>query len=347
MSVTKESFGRLAGGREVFLFMMENRKGMRAGIINYGAIIQKAVLPGDDASVVLGFDSIEGYLADRSYQGAVIGRYANRIKGGRFRVNGVEYSVTRNEGGNCLHGGGYEKPNGHESLNTKLWEAEALPCERNQSVRLRTSSPDGEHGFPGNLDVTVTYTLTDDNALRIEYEAVSDRDTIINLTNHAYFNLSGAGSILDHELIINSDGIAEVDGDSISTGEIQNVLGTPLDFTSRKKIGRDIDGIDCAKFKNGGSGYDMSYGIRGWERGRLARAASLFDGRSGRTMETWTDMPAVQLYSGNFLSGDLSPRSGLCLETQFHPDTPNHPAFPQCTFRAGEKYYSATEYRFG
>jgi len=343
VGINCEPFGTTLDGEEVQLFSLENDCGMRLKIINYGGIITNIDVPdrrGTIDDVVLGHDTLEGYLTRSRYFGALIGRYANRIAKGRFVLNGVEYSLAINNGANHLHGGlkGFDKV---------LWEA----CEIDNGIHLSYLSKDGEENYPGNLNASVTYSLNDANELRIEYFATTDKDTVINLTNHSYFNLAGAGTILDHELTIYADAFTPVDTGLIPTGEIRSVSGTPMDFTSTTAIGAHIDS-EYEQVRIAG-GYDHNFVLRG-ELGELRTAATLHDPKSGRVMEVATTQPGMQFYSGNFLDGSLVGKGGrayekhsaCCFETQHFPDSPNHPSFPSTVLRAGEEYRQTTVFRF-
>ena len=339
-------FGRLDDGRRVTRFTLEVASGLSAQILSYGGTLVSLAVPdraGRLADVVLGFDDLAGYVGGRGYLGALIGRCANRIAGARFAIDGVDYRLTANEGANQLHGGraGFDKA---------VWRAAAREIPAGPVLDLDHDSPDGEEGYPGNLSVRATYTLESD-ALRIDYSATCDRDTVINLTNHAYWNLAGhaAGSILDHRLLIEAERFAVVGPGQIPTGELRAVAGTPFDFRAGLAIGARIhDAHDQVRL---GEGYDHSFELRG-PHGALRRAARVVEPASGRVLEVLTTEPAVQLYSGNHLDGMRGKagvayhrRTGFCLETQHHPDSPNQPAFPSVVLRAGAHYRSTTVYR--
>lgn len=344
MSIRKTLYDTMPDGREVHLFTIENNNGVTAGIITRGATLDSFCCPDKDGNmgdIIAGFDTIAGHIASGTYTGEIIGQYANRLCDGKFSINGTEYNVTKNENGTtCLHGG--------DEYNSAIWNAIIIDDD---AVEFSYHSPDGEQGFPGNVDVTVTYVLTDHNELEIHYAAVSDKDTIINLTNHAYFNLgtTANGDILDHELMLNADYFTPTDEKSIPTGEIRSVEGTAFDFREFKKIGKDIsaDDIQLKQCR----GYDHNFVVNG-EIGKLRLVAKAKDEKSGRKLEVSSDLPGVQLYTGNFMNGEtgkngigLDKHFGFCLETQFFPDTPNHPEFPQCTFKAGEKFKSLTIFK--
>ena len=346
----KTVFGTLPGGQTADLYTLTNAAGMEMTVTNYGGIIVSLKLPGPDgrlADVVLGYDRLDDYLRDPFYLGALIGRYANRIAGGRFVLNGKTYALAANNGPNHLHGG-------VRGFNRVLWNAAAFENAAGSGVALTYRSSDGEEGYPGNLDCRVIYTLSDDNRLRVDYEAVSDRPTVCSLTQHSYFNLAGHGSgrILDHELMINADAFTPVNERLIPTGELHPVAGSPFDFRQPTAIGARVD--QAHPQLQLGRGYDHNWVIRRHSGDALTQIATLRDPASGRSMEVWSDAPGVQFYSGNFLDGSIPgkegaaypARSGLCLETQHFPDSPNQPAFPSPALNPGEVYRSTTEYRF-
>lgn len=344
---TDVEFGILPDGSAARLVTLTNSNGMEVAITNYGAIVQRIVVPdrnGKFDDVVLGFDTLEGYLGEHPYFGAVVGRYGNRIANGRFSIDGTEYTLAVNNGPNALHGGlkGFDKA---------VWSIQ--PGDATNSVTLRYVSADGEEGYPGQLTATVVYTLTDDNALEINYSATTDQPTPVNLTNHSYFNLAGAGNgdILDHELQIAANHFTPVDSTLIPSGVLQPVEGTPFDFREPTAIGARID--DEHQQLEFGLGYDHNWVLsRG--SGGLERVASLYEPASGRVMEVLTTEPGLQFYSGNFLDGSnvgkggvvYRHRYGLCLETQHFPDSPNKPDFPSTILLPGEVYESQTVYRF-
>ena len=343
MKVSSEIFGTMSDGREVQIFCLANDQRMEVRIINYGGIITSIKAPnrnGKPDDVVLGHDSLEGYLHRSRYFGALIGRYANRIARGRFTLDGIGYQLAINNGHNHLHGGvrGFDKV---------VWQAQVT----DDGVELTYLSRDGEEDYPGNLNATVTYRLNDANELRIDYYATTDRDTIINLTNHSYFNLAGSGTILDHELQIEADAFTPIDETLIPTGEIRNVKGTPMDFTSAAVIGARIGNHDDQLQIAGG--YDHNFVLRG-DEDTLRAAAKVYEPQSGRALEVFTTQPGLQFYSGNFLDGTLvgkggrayTKNSGCCFETQHFPDSPNQPQFPSTVLRPGEKYHQTTVFRF-
>lgn len=346
-----EQFGILEDGREVQLFVLRNEEGMTARISDLGGVIVSltaADYDGNFVDVTTGFDDPQIYFEGAGYKGAIVGRYANRIANGRFSLDGVEYNLAQNNGNNAIHGGraGFDK---------KIWDAEYYTNSNEAQLVLRTTSLDGEEGYPGELDVMVVYTLNDQNQLMIDYTATTDRATIINLTNHAYFNLDGhdATSILSHELTIHADRFTPVDQESIPTGEYASVANTPLDFREAKPIGQDID--SSHKQIQNGSGFDHNFVINHDAPGLVSLAATAYSPTSGRFMNVYTDQPGVQLYTGNFLNGGLvgkggvayQRRSSFCLETQHFPDSPNKPQFPSTVLRPGERFESRTIYEFG
>ena len=326
-----------------------NSHGMVAKWIHRGGTLTELHVPdraGNLADVVLGFDNPAGYQSGgNQHFGCITGRFANRIRHGQFSLDGVEYQLARNHGEHHLHGGG------DRSLDRIEWQAEPFEADGASGVRFTYTSPDGEEHYPGALAMQVTYTLTDENALRIEYEATTDKPTPVNLTNHTYFNLSGhgAGSILDHQLRIDANRFTVADDDLIPLGEIASVADTPLDFRTRRAIGDKFAEV----LESPAGGYDHNYVLNG-PTGQLRTIAEVYDPRSGRTMRVETDQPAVQFYTGNGLHGQTGkqgktyPRhSALCLETQHYPDSPNHPSFPTTILRPGETYRHVCVYAFG
>ena len=345
MRVQQAPFGRLPDGTAVDIYTLTNRAGLEARITTYGAILVSLKVPGRDgalADVNLGFDTLDGYLGTHPYFGAVIGRYANRIAKARFAIDGVEYRLAANNNDNTLHGGlrGFDKV---------VWKAEPVDSGRGPGLKLTYVSKDMEEGFPGNLSVTVVYTLTDADELEIAYEATTDKATVLNLTNHAYWNLKGEGNgdILGHILRLEADAITAVDSpvNLIPTGEVLAVAGTPFDFTTPHAIGERIAQVE--------GGYDHNFVLRSGG-GTRALAARVEEPESGRVLEIWTDQPAIQLYTGNFLDGTVVGKGGraykkhygFCLETQHFPDSPNHPNFPSTVLRPGETFRSISLYRF-
>ncbi len=349
MSMKRQVFGKTADGQEIDLYTLTNKSGMEATIITYGGIVVTLKTPdraGKLDDVVLGFDKLDGYLKDTNHFGALIGRYGNRIGKASFTLDGVLYKLPANNGPNTLHGG----PKGFDRV---VWKGRDVSDAQSQRLELTYLSKDGEEGFPGNLSVTVVYTLTNNNELRIDYSATTDKDTVVNLTNHSYFNLAGQGEgdILGHELTLFADKFTPSDKGLIPTGELRSVEGTPFDFRKPVAIGARI-GQNDEQLKFGG-GYDHNFVLTSGG-GALAPAARVYEPKSGRVMEVLTTEPGIQFYTGNFLDGTVSgkggraypKRSGLCLETQHFPDSPNHPQFPSTVLRPGGRYQTTTVYRF-
>ena len=331
-SVEEADFGKMPDAARVKVFTLRNAKGMSAKVISYGATITELLAPdrnGAITNVVLGAPDLESYLKGFAGSAAVIGRFANRIAKAQFTLDGAEYKLAANNGRNHLHGG-------RQGFARVLWEGRALPLrDREAAVQFTYLSKDGEEGYPGNLTIKVTYTLTDENEFRIDYEASTDKATPINLTNHAYFNLAGSGDILGHELWLAADRYTVADDELIPTGEIASVKGTPLDFTTPTRVGSRIE-----QLKPKLNGYDHNFVINGGGKS-LALAARVTDPASGRIMEMRTTQPGVQLYSGNHLK-----HAGLCLETQHYPDSVHHASFPSTTLRPGQLFKSTTAFRF-
>jgi len=348
-SVERRRFGTMPDGTQVDLLTLTNVNGLKAQITNYGGIVVSFFAPdrnGNYKDVVLGHDNLDGYLKATPYFGAIVGRYGNRIAKGRFTLDGKEYQLALNNRSNHLHGGlkGFDKV---------VWKAEPVKTPDAVGVKLTYLSKNGEEGYPGNLEATVTYWLTDSNALRIDYEATTDMATPVNLTHHGYWSLAGQGEgeVLGHELMLNADHFTPVDSTLIPTGEIRAVRGTPMDFTKPTPIGARIDQDDeQLRF---GRGYDHNWVLNGKGDG-LSLAASVVEPTTGRVMEVWTTEPGVQFYGGNFLNGTITGkdgkvykhRYGFCLETQHYPDSPNKPQFPSTILRPRETYAQTTEYRF-
>jgi aldose 1-epimerase len=343
--VNKASFGAV-GGKQVDIYTLTNANGMVAKIMTYGAIVTELDTPdrnGKLDDVVLGFDSLEGYLQKEPYFGAIVGRVGNRIANGRFTLNGKAYQLAKNDGKNHLHGGlkGFDKV---------VWDAKIVSVATGTAVEFSYLSKDGEEGYPGNCSVKVVYGLTNSNELTISYTVTTDQDTPVNVTNHSYFNLGGPenGSILDHSILIDADRYTPVNSGLIPTGELKSVAGTPMDFRQSTRIGEHIKEV-------GGNpvGYDHNYVINGGG-GTLSPVATVYEPKSGRVMDVTSTEPGVQFYSGNFLDGTLTGKKGvvynqywgLALETQHFPDTPNQPNFPTDILKAGQTYNSETVYRF-
>lgn len=352
-------WGKTSKGEEVKLYTMTNDNGMVVKVSSYGALVTSIVVPdknGKMDDVVLGFDSVEGYEKDSCpYFGAVVGRYGNRLANGQFTIDGKKYQVTKNENGiTCLHGGKI-------GFNRKMWEIESYDSEQAMILKCTMTSPNGDEGFPGKLEVVVNYILPKkDNSLIVLYGATADKATPVNLTQHSYFNLKGAGSetILDHVLTLNADRFTVVNETLIPTGELRDVTGTPFDFRKPTAIGERIE-QDYDQLKIGG-GYDHNWvlsqphELEDFKNREMEPAAVLYEPTSGRQMSVYTTEPGVQFYCGNFLDGSLvgkggkayGKRSGLCLETQHYPDSPNQKDFPSTILRPGEKYRTVTVFRF-
>lgn len=355
--IEKTVFGQLPDGQQVDVYRLINANGIELQVTNYGGIILSLKTPnveGEFDDIALGFDSLETYLSDEyrqanPYFGAIIGRYGNRIAGGQFSLDGETYSLATNDGNNHLHGG-------EQGFNRVLWQAEPFENDSGAGLILRYTSEDGEEGYPGRLETEVTYTLTDNDELMVDYLAVTDKATPINLTQHSYFNLKGEGSdtILDHQLLLNAAQFTPVNESLIPTGELRSVEGTPFDFTQLTPIGERID-QDNEQLGFGG-GYDHNFviGRDSAASDELVLAATVWEPQSGRMVEISTTEPAIQFYSGNFLDGSLTGkqgqtyehRSGFALETQHYPDSPNQEAFPSTLLAPGETYRSRTVYRF-
>jgi aldose 1-epimerase len=337
-------------GRQVTLYTLTNSHGVEVRAMNYGGIIVSIRVPdrkGQFADVVLGHETLEGYIPNPPYFGAIVGRYANRIANGTFTLDGKTYTLPKNDGPNTLHGGTTR------TFNQVVWDAE--PLKGKTGVAFSYLSKDGDDGFPGNLKVKVTYTLTDANALLIDYEATTDKATPINVSQHSYFNLKGEGNgdILDHEIMINADRFTPVDKNLIPTGELRPVKGTPFDFTKPTKIGAHIN--DDYEQLVLGHGYDHNFVLNHTpSQNGMVLAARVQEPTSGRTLEVWTTQPGVQFYTGNFLDGSITGkhghvykhRYGFCLETQHFPDSPNHPDFPNTILRPGETFHQKTVFKF-
>lgn len=341
--VKTEQFGKTVFGQEIKLFTIENSKGAKAAVTNIGACLVNLVMPDDKGKmddVILGFDSGEGYLVNGSFFGATVGRSANRIAGAKFEIDGVTYNLDVNDNANNLHS------QFDQGFHKQLWKTEIFE----NAVKFSYREPDGKNGFPGNLDISVTYTLTEDNAIEIHYEGVCDKKTIINATNHTYFNLAGhkAGSIEDTELMLNASNYTPVVAGAIPTGEIATVKGTVMDFTTPKAIGRDIN-ADCEQLKLV-QGYDHNYVVDGYDGTRRLIAVAK---AAGRTMEVYSDLPGVQFYAGNCIAAQegkdgaaYTKRCGFCLETQFYPNSINQEGFIKPIFEKGQKYDTTTVYKF-
>lgn len=350
MSIKVENAGVLASGDSVKVYTLKNAAGMEVSIMDLGGTITKWTAPDKDgkfADITLGSNTPQDYLTTTKYLGALIGRFGNRIAKGKFSLDGNEYTLPVNNGPNALHGG-------LKGFNAVIWKA--IPIEGAEpGLKLTYLSKDGEEGYPGNLNVEVVYTLKADNSLTIDYTATTDKNTVVNLTNHAYFNLKGEGKgdILDHEIVLNADKFLPTDAGLIPTGELKPVVGTPFDFTTAHLIGERINDTTDIDIKLGG-GYDHCWVFTD-QSNKLKSVAMVTEPVSGRTMEVLTTEPAVQFYTGNFLNGSATGKSGVkyerrygfCLETQHFPDSPNQAAFPTTVLKPGETYKTTTIYKFG
>ncbi len=349
MNIEKQAFGKTAHGTSVDLYTLTNINGLEAKISNYGGTMVSLMVPdrdGKQEDVTLGFDTLEEYIKKSLYFGCIVGRYANRIARGTFALDDVEYTLAQNDGENHLHGGikGFDKA---------VWQAEEVKSDSGVGLKLTYLSKNGEEGYPGNLSVKVIYNLTNNNEWKIEYLATTDEATVVNLTNHAYFNLAGgvSGDILGHELMINADRFTPIDKSLIPTGELRSVKGTPMDFTQPIAIGARIEQDDEQLLF--GNGYDHNWVLNS-RGGSLALAASVYEPTTGRVLEVYTTEPGIQFYTGNFLDGSITGRGdkvytkryGFCLETQHFPDSPNKPDFPATVLKPGEKYTQTTIYKF-
>ena len=349
MKKTVKSFGKTKSGANASLFTFTNKNGMSVSFTDFGANIVSIIVPdknGNFTDVLLGFDTLEGYEEhNRDNHGSFVGRYANRIANGEFTVGGKKYTLFKNDGKNTLHGG-------KTYYNTFMYDHEIIEDEGSLSVEFSRLSPDMEQGFPGNLDLSVTYTLTEENELIIEYFAASDKDTIVNFTNHSYFNLGGcsSGTAMNQYAKIYADAFTPADEGNIPTGEIRDVTGTPLDFRTSKRIGQEIDAdYPCLKSAHG---YDQNF-VLNTKRGEASLAAELYDEPSGRLMEVFTDLPGLQFYAGNFIAPETGKgghvyqkREGVCFESQFYPNACNTPSFPFEILKADEEFETVTVYKF-
>ena len=345
--VTKQSFGTSPDGKPVDIFTLRNRRGMEARICNYGGIVTSLKVPdrnGQFGDVVLGYDNLDGYIKSSPYFGCLVGRYGNRIAKGKFKLNGQEYTLATNNYPNALHGGikGFDKV---------VWDAKILATPEGPGLELRYLSKDGEEGYPGNLSVTAVYTLTDDNGLKLDYHATTDKDTVVNLTQHSYFNLAQRGDILGHVVMMPADRFTPVDSTLIPTGELRPVQGTPFDFRTPTAIGTRIQQDDQQlKF---GNGYDHNW-VFTKNTGQLTLLARVTEPTTGRVLEVLSTEPGLQFYSGNFLDGTITGkggwtyqfRNGFCMEPQHYPDSPNQSAFPSTVLKPGQVYRNTIIYRF-
>lgn len=345
----KSCFGYTSEGSEVTQYTLTNANGISASFLDLGGIWYSMLVPGRDgelADVVLGCDSAEVYQTNGAHFGEIVGRNANRIGGAKFVLNGKEYVLDANDGVNNLH-------SGHAYYRNRIWGVEVTEKEGETAIAFSLESPDGDQGYPGNMHITVTYTLTEENELKLHYEAVCDQDTVCNLTNHAYFNLAGhgSGSAVDQLVWIDADAMTAADAQSIPTGEVRSVKGTPMDFTKKKAIGRDIS--EDYDQLNLGRGYDHNW-VLNHAAGQMALSAKAWDEKSGRCVEVYTDLPGIQFYTGNFLDKsipgkggvDYDFRAGYCFETQYYPNAVNMPEFQSPVLKKGEKYETTTIYKF-
>lgn len=350
MKINRDAFGTMEDGREVSLYILSNDDGMRVKIIDLGGIIVSIEAPDRDghmADVVLGYDDLADYRINPAYFGALIGRYGNRIENAEFELNGTVYHLLKNDGNNHLHGGGV-------GFDKVLWDSALIEDHGAEKLELRYLSRDGEEGYPGNLAVRVLYSLSEDNALQIEYFADTDQDTIVNLTNHVYFNLAGhdGGSITDHRLRLYAERYTPVNGECIPTGEIRPVKGSPMDFTDMRPISEGLAREDTDEQLRNGLGYDHNY-VLDHAQGSIEKAAEVLCDRSGRQLTAWTDKPGVQFYTGNHLDNIpgkggavYGKRNGFCLETQYFPNSMKKKHFPSPVLRKGERYHFTTIYQF-
>jgi len=349
VTIQKADFGTTSDNKSVEIYTLKNQKGMEVKIITYGGIITSLKAPDRNngyEDIVLGYDSLSPYMSDSPYFGAIIGRYGNRIAKGKFSLNGNSYSLATNDGQNHLHGGdkGFDKV---------VWDAAIEQNDSTAALKLNYLSRNMEEGYPGNLNTTVTYSLGNDNTLDILYEATTDKKTVVNLTQHSYFNLSAnfSNDILKHEVTIYADAFLPIDATLIPNGDLKNVTGTPFDFRESKAIGIEIEEANDQLEK--GLGYDHCWVLNNQNEG-IRLAASAYEPESGRILEIFTDQPGIQFYSGNFLDntlptkqgGTYAQRTGFCLETQHYPDSPNQASFPSTTLNPGEKYETRTSFKF-
>lgn len=345
--ISQQPFGQTLDGKNVTLYTLRNSKGAEARISNYGGLVTHLKMPdrqGNYADVVLGYDSVKSYISNSPYFGALIGRYGNRIARGKFTLNGQEYTLVTNNYPNALHGGvkGFDKV---------VWDAKVIASIDGPSLELRYVSKDGEEGYPGNLSVTALYTLTEDNALKLEYTATTDKDTVVNLTQHSYFNLAGKGDVLNHSVMIDADRFTPVDATLIPTGELKPVQGTPFDFRKPTTIGARINQQD-EQLKFGG-GYDHNW-VLNKAAGKMGMIARVTESTTGRVLEVYSTEPGLQFYTGNFLDGTITGKSAwayqhrnaFCMEPQHFPDSPNKSSFPSVVLKPGQTYTHTMMYKF-
>jgi len=344
MSVQKKDFGKTSKGEVATLYCFTNESQMEMRVSDYGATLVSVLVPDRDeqvCDVILGYDSAKEYEDGPTFQGATVGRNGNRIGNAAFSINGTQYQLDKNDNGNNLH-------SGLDYFSKRMWKVNSV---EDTAITFSLMSPDGDQGYPGNIDIHVTYTLTKDNEVQITYEGTPDKDTIMNMTNHSYFNLSGhaAGTILDQEVWIDADKYTDVDAQAIPTGKLNDVTGTPLDFRTAKLIGKEIE-ADCEALRLAG-GYDHNWALN--KQSGYGKVASMYSAQSGIHMDVYTDLPGVQLYTGNFITEEVGKnnvhyvrRQALCFETQYYPDAINHESFASPVCKAGEKYYTKTAYKF-
>ncbi|WP_294151230.1 aldose epimerase family protein [uncultured Clostridium sp.] len=345
----KVKFGELSDGRNVTQYTLVNKNGLSASFLDLGGIWSSMLVPGRDgelADVVLGYDTIEACLGNGGHLGEIVGRNANRIGKAEFTLNGVTYKLEANNGPNNLH-------SGPDFYRNRIWDTEVTEEEDGTSITFSLLSPDGDQGYPGNARISVVYTLTEENELKIRYHMVCDQDTVANMTNHSYFNLAGhrSGSAMDQLVWIDADRYTPTDDVAIPYGELRPVAGSPMDFTVKKPIGRDID-ADCEQIRFG-HGYDHNW-VLNHEPGKLSLSAKAWDEKSGRTMEVYTDLPGIQFYTANYLEPDIpgkegvlyGPRQGYCFETQYYPNAVNMPDYPSPVLKEGKEYSTTTIYKF-
>ena len=344
MSVQKKSFGKTSKGDAATLYCFANKNQMEMLVSDYGATLVSVMVPDRDGNVcdvILGYDNVTGYEDGGTFQGATVGRNGNRIGKACFNINGKEFTLDQNDNGNNLH-------SGMDYFSKRMWNVKNVD---DMSITFSLVSPDGDQGYPGNIEIDVTYTLTDDNAVEISYAGTPDKDTIMNMTNHSYFNMSGhaSGTILDQKVWIDADNYTDVDAKAIPTGKLIDVTGTPLDFRKEKLIGKEID-VDFEALKLAG-GYDHNWAIN--KKDGYGKVASMYSDQTGIHMEVYTDLPGIQLYTGNFITEEVGKgnaryvkRQALCFETQYFPDAINHESFASPVCKAGEKYATKTAYKF-
>ncbi len=348
-NISKKLFGKLNNGKEVYLYSLQNKLGAELKVTNFGATVVSLTMPdknGNYKDIVLGYDNLKSYENGTSYFGAIVGRYANRISKGKIKINGKLYQLSVNEGENQLHGGKI-------GFNKMLWTAKTFVSKDGPSIELTLLSPDGDQGYPGKVTLNVTYTLTNNNELKISYEGTTDKTTVLNPSHHSYFNLTGnfSNTILDHQLKINANEFTPIDKEFIPTGKIESIVNTPLDFRKLTAIGAHInDNFEQLKFAHG---YDFNWVLNNYNK-KVREVADVYEPTTGRYMQVFTDQPGLQFYSGNFLNGTeigkngihYNFRTGFCLEAQHYPDSPNEPQWPSVILKPGQIYRQTTIYKF-